>query len=116
MAYSYQIGSIINVDLGEPPLEVKGHEQGYERPCVIIKIFPELKLAIVLPCTTKEPKYSHYTVVKLLKSTAGLSQDSYVLCHQIRTISYDRVLGARGILDAKNLLKIRSVLSDILEL
>ena len=49
MAPAYQLGSIVNVDLGEPPYKVQGHEQGYERPCVIIKLFSELKLAIILP-------------------------------------------------------------------
>lgn len=116
MAQKYQLGNIVNVDLGEPPYEVKGHEQGYERPCVIVKVFPEMKLAIVLPCTSKEPRYNHFTIVKVPQGTGGLTMDSYVLCHQIRTISYDRILTIIGSMDAKNMLKIRSVLSDSLGL
>lgn len=116
MAHNYQSGNIVNVDLGEPPYEVQGHEQGYERPCVIIKLFPELKLAVVVPCTSKEPRYSHYTVVKILQGSGGLAKDSYVLCHQIRTISFDRVLKTVGSLDVKNMLKIRAVLLDTLDL
>jgi mRNA interferase MazF len=116
MAPAYQLGSIVNVDLGEPPYEVQGHEQGYERPCVIIKLFSELKLAIILPCSSKEPTYNHYTVVKMLNGTGGLSKDSYVLCHQIRTISFDRVIRYIGTLDVKNMLKVRAVLLDTLDL
>jgi mRNA interferase MazF len=116
MAHTYQSGSIVNVDLGEPPYEVQGHEQAYERPCVIIKLFTELKLAVVVPCTSQEPRYSHYTVVKLLQSTGGLTKDSYVLCHQIRTISFERILKMIGAPDVKNLLKVRAVLLDTLDL
>ena len=41
--------------------------------------------------------------------------DSFVLCHQIRTVSFDRILKLVGALDAKDLLKIRGVLLDTLE-
>ena len=73
-------------------------------------------LAIILPCSSKEPTYNHYTVVKMLKGAGGLSKDSYVLCHQIRTISFDRVLKNIGILDLKNMLKVKAVLLDTLDL
>ena len=73
MRQNFQKGEIINVELGTPPKEVKGHEQGFDRPCIIIKSFPQLELAIVTPCTSKEPKYNHYTIVKL-KVRAGLQQ------------------------------------------
>ncbi len=59
------------VDLGTPPKEVKGHEQGYDRPCIVIRSFPQLELAIVTPCTSEEPKYNHYTIVKLSKVQMG---------------------------------------------
>jgi len=116
MAIDFKTGSIIQVALGAPPEEVQGHEQGYERPCVIIKAVPQLKLAVVVPCTTKEPTYRLYAAVKLPQGTAGLTRDSYVLCHQIRTISFERVLKPIGNLDDKNMLKIKHVLADFLEL
>ncbi|RLD62342.1 MAG: hypothetical protein DRJ05_00605 [Bacteroidetes bacterium] len=43
------------------PKEVKGHEQAYDRPCVVIKAFISLGLIVVVPCTTTFPKYSSYT-------------------------------------------------------
>lgn len=117
MKQNYQKGEIINVDFGKPPVEVKGHEQGFNRPCVIIKSFNNMRLAIVVPVTSKTPKISYYTIVKLLKGTGNLTYDSYALCHQIRTISVDdRVINKIGKLDSKELMKINTVLLDTLEL
>ena len=110
----YQKGEIVDVNLGKPPKEIKGHEQGFKRPCVIIRTFSHLGLAIVIPCTSKMQKYNYYTLVKLKKGSGGLSVDSSALCHQIRTISFDRISGKRGKLEKKNILKIQSVLIDIL--
>ena len=116
MKQNFSKGEIVNVNLGTPPKEIKGHEQGFERPCVIIKSFNNLDLAVVVPLTTKEAKYSLFTIVKILKGTAGLTVDSYALCHQIRTISFDRIVSKRTKLDSKDILKIHSVLIDTLEL
>jgi mRNA interferase MazF len=116
MKQNFSKGEIVNVNLGIPPKEVKGHEQGFQRPCVIIKSFNNLDLAIVVPVTTKEAKYSLFTSVKIQKGTGGLSADSYVLCHQIRTISFDRINSKRAKLDTKDILKINAVLMDTLEL
>jgi len=116
MKENYSKGEIINVNLGIPPTEVKGHEQGLERPCIIIKSFNNLQLAIIVPLTTKETKYSLYTIVKIAKGTAGLTADSYALCHQIRTISFDRIISKRAKLENKDILKIHAVLIDTLEI
>lgn len=116
MKQNFSKGEIVNVNLGTPPKEIKGHEQGFERPCVIIKSFNNLDLAVVVPLTTKEAKYSLFTIVKILKGTAGLTADSFALCHQIRTISFDRIVSKRARLDNKDVLKIHSVLIDTLEL
>ena len=107
-------GSIVNVDLGSPPDEVKGHEQGYKRPCVVLKYFPKLKLAVVLPCTSKKPPQSYYSIVHLKAGTGSLNQDSYVLCHQIRTVSVDRISKVIGHLPEKGFYKIQAVQADIL--
>ena len=113
---NYQKGDIISVDLGTPPIESKGHEQAFTRPCVVLKSFNHLKLLIVIPFTTKNPSYNSYTVVKVLKGSGGLTTDSFALCHQIKTISIERVVKRIGRLDQKNLIKIQAVLIDTLEL
>ncbi|MEK6616084.1 MAG: type II toxin-antitoxin system PemK/MazF family toxin [Bacteroidota bacterium] len=116
MKHNYQKGEILNVNLGKPPKEIKGHEQAYERPCVVVKSFNNLGLAVIVPCTTTDPRYSLFTIVKLLKGSGGLTSDSFALCHQIRTVSFDRVISKRGKLDNKDILKIHSVLIDTLEI
>lgn len=116
MRQSYQKGEVVDVDLGKPQKEVKGHEQAFYRPCVIITSFNNLELAVIVPCTTKKPRYSLYTNVKLPKGSGGLSSTSYVLCHQIRTVSFDRINKRRKRLGTKEILKIHSVLSDTLDL
>ncbi len=116
MQNKYNSGEIVDIDLGLPPQEVKGHEQGLQRPCVIIKSIPQLQLAVIVPCTSKEPKFSHYTIVKLLKGIGGLKTDSYVLCHQVRAISFDRIIGRVGTINDRDLLKIKTVLFDTLDL
>jgi mRNA interferase MazF len=116
MKHHYQKGEILTINLGKPPKEVKGHEQGYNRPCVVVKSFNNLGLAVIIPCTTTEPRYSIFPIVKLLKGSGGLSSDSFALCHQIRTVSFDRIISKCGKLDNKDVLKIHSVLMDTLEL
>lgn len=116
MKHHFTKGEIVHANLGTPPKEIKGHEQGFERPCVVIKSFNNLELAVIVPLTTKEPKYSLFTMVKIPKGTAGLTADSYALCHQIRTISFDRIISKRAKLESKEILKIIAVLVDTLEL
>lgn len=111
----YKKGDIVDVDLGKPPKQIKGHEQGLKRPCVVIKAFTSLGLLIIVPCTTTFPTYSLYTYVKLDKGIGGLTSDSYALCHQIRTISIERVKSKIGQLAKMYVFKIHSVLIDMLE-
>lgn len=112
----FKRGDIIFVDLGSPPIEVKGHEQGNKRPCVVIKSLDALKLFIVVPITTKEKSFLHYTMVELNSGTGGLKEDSFALCHQIRTISDKRVLKKFGAVASRDLSKIITVLQDTLEI
>ncbi len=116
MAGNYQQGDIVLVALGEPPQEVMGHEQAYNRPCIIIQPYPSLGLAVIVPCTSKKTGNSHFTIVKLASGTGGLTMDSFALCHQVRSVSFDRIVKKMGSLDKISLLKIKTVLSDTLDL
>lgn len=111
---NYPEGCIINVDLGKPPKEIKGHEQAFTRPCVVLRHFERLELAVVIPCTTKTPPNAYFSILKLKSGTGGLSQDSFVLCHQIRTISIKRIISVIGQLPENEFFKIQSVQADIL--
>lgn len=116
MTGTYNKGTILNVDLGSPPNEVRGHEQGMPRPCIVIKALPQFGIVIVLPFTSKKPKSPYYSIVTIPAGRGGLTKDSYVLCHQIRAVSYDRLIGEIGALEMRDVFKITSVLKDILEL
>jgi mRNA interferase MazF len=107
-------GSIVNVQLGAPPKEVIGHEQGFTRPCIVLKHFSKLKLAVVIPCTSKTPPNAYYSIVQLKSGVGGLTIDSYALCHQIRTVSLDRITSIIGQLPPNEFFKIQSVQADIL--
>lgn len=109
-------GDIVDINLGLPPNEIKGHEQGYTRPCFVVKSLDALKLAIILPITGTENSYMHYTTIELKGGTCGLTKDSYVLCHQIRTVSIDRLVKKRGTASTRDLSKVISVLKDTLEI
>jgi mRNA interferase MazF len=118
---SYAKKDVVLVDLGaspkpgKPSKEVMGHEQGDKRPCVVIRPYIQIGLLTVIPCTTKKPKYNSFTVVHLPKGTGGLKEDSYALCHQIRTVSVDRVIPPTwGKLLGDEYGKINTVLIDIL--
>lgn len=105
---------VVWVDLGEPPTQVIGHEQGRRRPCIIVKTFPSLGLAWIIPCTSSS-SLTYFSVVHLERGVGGLNQESYALCHQLRTVSYDRIDGQIGILDDINFDKIKAVIFDILD-
>src|SRR4051794_11614883 len=113
---SFSPGDICLIDLGTPPTAIKGHEQALTRPCVILKDFAYLKLFIIIPITSQTPKFSHYTIVFLVKGIGGLTKDSYALCHQIRTVSSDRIIKKIGILPEREFKKIQAVLIDTLGL
>jgi len=111
---TYKQAQVIDVDLGVPPTQVLGHEQGKRRPCVVVNAFNALKLAIVVPCSSQ--KFSHYTVVQLKQGTSGLPRESYVLCHQVRTVSFERIKGVIGELNVFDMERIKTVLADTLEI
>lgn len=106
----YKKGDIVWADLGMPPDEIKGHEQAKARPCIIIAVFDAIELALIVPCTTKRPSRSIFTVVALSENS---SKDSFALCHQLRTISFERISNKKGQLSPKDLAKVQAVLTDI---
>lgn len=86
-------GDIYYMDL-DPAV---GHEQAKTRPCVIISSNSfnrsVAKLIIVLPLTSKNKNHPLYIPVS--PQDSGLKVHSSILCHQIRTVSIDRIKGNR---------------------
>lgn len=104
------------VDLGVPPEAIKGHEQAKLRPCVVIKSYEKIELLIIVPLTSKRPRIPFYTIVELKKDSGGIRKDSFVLCHQIRSIAVERIKGKIGNLSDRDFKRIKSVLLDVLNL
>lgn len=81
-------------DLADPP-EIVGHEQAMLRPCIILSDANTLKVAQIVPMTSSKSLKSQPTVILIPAGTGGLKRDGYVLVHQIRTISHNRIVGAK---------------------
>ncbi len=117
MGDTFSVGDIVHVNL-DP---VVGHEEAKTRPCVIVAIptrhrntSKDLGLAIIVPLTTKRRNW--WTVVPV-EMVRGLRSKSFALCHQIRTVSIQRISQKTPEpIVKKDLLKIRYTLYNILSL
>lgn len=74
---------------------VVGSEQGKSRPVLVISediINDLLNVVNVLPITSRKPGRNIYpNEVLISANTAGLINESIILCHQIRTIDKSRL-------------------------
>jgi len=77
----------------------RGHEQGLERPALIISddIYNDgpAEMLIVLPITSKI-KYTLPSHLLVMPPDGGLTARSHILCDQVRTISKQRLLRRMG--------------------
>ncbi len=112
---NFNTGDILLINLGElNTSEIIGREQGKTRPCIVIKSLSRIGLLIVVPLTGTKPNSSIYYKVEIENSS--LDKTSYALCHQIRTLSIERVIKKLGDVDELDLDKIQWVLYDLLDL
>ena len=113
MASSPPRGEIWRVDF-DP---VRGHEQGRTRPALIISndIVNQspARLLTVVPITTKERKLRSY--LRLDPPEGGLSQSSYIICDQIRTISHERLGRKYGSVSRSVLAEVETRLKFLLD-
>jgi mRNA interferase MazF len=107
---------ILLIDLGVVPNQVVGHEQANRRPCLVIQTLDYSDLAVVIPFTSVTLSPQIYSIVKVNKNLGGLTSDSYALCHQIRSVSYKRIVKYMGILPERDFNKVLTVLSDFLDI
>lgn len=107
---------VVMIDLGKIPNQVVGHEQANTRPCVIIQTLDYSQLAVIVPFTKQGLSEQIYSVVKILKNSGGLTSDSFALCHQIRSVSYKRIIRSMGTLTERDFNKIATVLDDFLDI
>ena len=113
---SPQRSEIVLIDLGSVPNQVVGHEQANQRPCLVVQTFDYSDLAVVIPITKQMPPSQIFSTVKLARGTGGLSIDSHALCHQIRTVSYKRIIKSFGFLPTRDFNKVLTVLADFLDI
>jgi mRNA interferase MazF len=82
---------------------VVGSEQGRSRPVLVISdtaLNDILPVVNVLPITSRKPGRRIYPNEALLSTgTAGLTEDSIVLCYQIRTLDKQRLSRFYGRID-----------------
>jgi len=93
--------SLLKWDLAWAHLDpAAGHEQGGRRPVLVFcndAIATPIGLATVLPLTTwKSGRRVYPTEVLLPPAVTGLPRASLVLCHQVRTLSAQRLSPAIG--------------------
>ena len=110
-----QPGTIVQVDLGLPP-GTNGREQQKHRPCVVLAHWPQLQLLIAVPISGNKPPVELYTTVELKAGSNGLTKDSFALCHQLRSVSVERLGRTLGRLNALDLEKVRAVVKGMMRL
>lgn len=109
-------GEVWSVDL-EP---VRGHEQGRQRPAVIVSADAfnngPAGLVVVVPLTTTERQRMPLRV-RIDPPEAGLKSTSWALCEAVRSVSKERLSGdAWGSVSARTLAAIAYRVKALLEL
>lgn len=68
-----------------------GHEQAGVRRAVVVssESYHRSRMATVCPISARSPRYPNE--VTLPRGQAGQTRDAVILCHQLRTVSLDRV-------------------------
>jgi mRNA interferase MazF len=108
-------GNIVIVDLNP----VIGTEQSGMRPCVIIQIDSANKVSphtIIAPLTSKIRKAILPSHVFVPSGQSGLTQDSVILCEQMRVIDKRRIIKFVGKLSEIKFQELNSALSAILDI
>ncbi|MDJ0577830.1 MAG: type II toxin-antitoxin system PemK/MazF family toxin [Xenococcaceae cyanobacterium MO_234.B1] len=98
---------------------VKGTEQAGIRPVVIVQINRANAVSphtIIAPCTSKIRRALLPSHVFIPAGVGGLSQDSVILCEQIRVIDKSRIIKVLGNLNQEYLEQLNQALSIILGL
>lgn len=71
----------------------KGHEQGGTRPCLILSAnkfnHSKAELVVIAPITTRYKGIPSH--VRVAKGEAGLGEDSYIKCEEVRCIAKQRL-------------------------
>jgi mRNA interferase MazF len=82
-------GEVWWIDL-EP---VRGHEQGKKRPCLVVSdnAFNAIPHGLVWVVPVSSSPRRHSLTVEVTPPEGGMKVTSAVLCHQLRTVSVERM-------------------------
>jgi mRNA interferase MazF len=108
-------GDIVLVDLNP----VIGSEQSGIRPAVVIQTDKANKVSphtIIAPFTSKIRTAILPSHVFVQSGDAGLTQDSVILCEQLRVIDKKRIVKFIGVLSDNIIIELNSSLSAILDI
>lgn len=93
--------AVFIIDLGAVgSVEIKGHEQGGERRCLVVSYEPfhALGRVSICPITAQRTKPRYPGEVALPEGEAGQTADAIILCHQVRTVSVLRIKRDSGVI------------------
>jgi mRNA interferase MazF len=97
---------------------VQGHEQAGQRPCLVVSAdaFNRLPhgLLWIVPMTTNI-RQRHVLTVPVEPPEGGLPRPSAVLCHQLRTISLERLANRAGLVSDVTLAEVRERIGFVLD-
>ena len=87
-------GEIWNLDFNP----VRGHEQGGYRPGLVLSrnAFNRIGLGLIVVAVIGTKSFIPEFQVKIDPPTGGVTERSFILAHQVRTISTDRLVNRRG--------------------
>ena len=107
-------GDVLDVSL-DPSI---GREYMKTRPCLVIQsdlLNKYSQTTVVVPITGAENARGGPTYVPVRKGEAGLPKDSFIVCHQLRTVDESRFGKLYGHAKPETMLKVAAALKIVLE-
>ena len=98
---------------------VKGHEQGGRRPCLLVSVdeFNRLPHGLVWAVpVTSNVRFKHAFAVAVPPPEGGLKVESLILCHQMRTLSVERLAKRAGVLPDELFVEVKKRIALVLGL
>jgi mRNA interferase MazF len=115
MARKYSRGTVLEINL-DPSV---GREYMKTRPCVVVQsdlLNKYSQVTIVAPITGAENVKQGPTYVPIKKGEAGLPKDSFIVCHQLRTVDESRCGKIYGQVTPATMNKVTEALKIVLDI
>ena len=97
---------------------VRGHEQSGKRPCLVVSVdlFNQgpAGLVIALPITTKDKGIRSHVPIE--PPEAGLTENSFIKCEDVRSISTERLVNKWGVVSRETLSEVEDRLRILMGL